>query len=320
MDNLNPIPLGKNKIFIIFGKIQVVHQKQIVMSNRIIPPSELIINEDGSIFHLHLKPEQLADTVILVGDPGRVNMVASFFDKIECDVQSREFHTITGTLNGKRISCVSHGIGTDNIDIVVTELDALKNIDFQTRCVKAQHTTLTMVRIGTSGGLQDFTPVGSYVVSKRSIGFDGMLRFYELPEGTTDEDFEAKFCEHTQWNPKLCVPYVVSADESLVERIGKDMIMGVTISAPGFYGPQGRHVRISPADPNLNQKIMSFDYHGEKITNYEMESSAVAGLAKLLGHKAMTVCCIIAGRVDKSMNTSYKGTMEGLIKTVLERI
>ncbi|MBR4712972.1 MAG: nucleoside phosphorylase [Paludibacteraceae bacterium] len=290
------------------------------MPNRIIPPSELIINEDGSIFHLHVKPEQLADTVILVGDPTRVSMVASFFDSIECDVQSREFHTITGVHKGKRISCVSHGIGTDNIDIVVTELDALKNIDFQTRCVKEHHTTLTMVRIGTSGGLQDFTPVGSYVVSKRSIGFDGMLRFYDLPEGVTDEDFESEFCAQTKWRKKLCIPYVVSADEELVNRIGKDMVMGVTISAPGFYGPQGRYVRIPLADPELNKKIMSFDYKGEKITNYEMESSAVAGMAKLLGHKAMTVCCIIAGRVDKSMNTSYKGTMEGLIKTVLERI
>lgn len=290
------------------------------MQNRIIPPSELIINEDGSIFHLHLKPEQLADKVILVGDPSRVDMVASFFDTIECDVQSREFHTITGSLNGQRISCVSHGIGTDNIDIVITELDALKNIDFKTRTVNPQHTTLTMVRIGTSGGLQEFCPVGSYVVSKRSLGFDGMLRYYDIPYGVTDEDFENEFCNHTNWNPKLCVPYAVSADEELVERIGKDMVMGVTISAPGFYGPQGRHVRVPLADPSLNEKIMSFNYHGEKITNYEMESSAVAGMAKLLGHKAMTVCCIIAGRVDNSMNTSYKGSMEDLVKLVLERI
>lgn len=290
------------------------------MQNRVIPPSELIINEDGSVFHLHIKPEQLADTIILVGDPNRVNMVASHFDTIECDVQSREFHTMTGTLKGKRISCVSHGIGTDNIDIVATELDALKNIDFKTRTIKPDHTTLTMVRIGTSGGLQDFSPVGTYVVSKRSIGFDGMIRYYDLPQGVTDEDFEAKFCQHTNWNPKLATPYVVSADEELVNRIGKDMVMGVTISAPGFYGPQGRYVRVPLADPKLNEKIISFDYQGEKITNYEMESSALAGMAKLLGHKAMTVCCIIAGRVDNSMNTSYKGSMEGLVKTVLERI
>lgn len=290
------------------------------MQNRIIPPSELIVNEDGSIFHLHLKPEQLADTIILVGDPNRVDMVASYFDKIECDVQSREFHTITGLYKGRRISCISHGIGTDNIDIVVTELDALKNIDLTSRTIKPEHTTLTMVRIGTSGGLQDFCPVGSYVVSKRSIGFDGMLRYYEIPQGVLDEDFERKFCEHTEWNAKMATPYVVSADEELVSKIGKDMVMGVTISAPGFYGPQGRYVRVPLAHPKLNEKIMSFEYNGEMITNFEMESSAVAGMAKLLGHKAMTVCCIIAGRVNKEMNTAYKGSMEELVKTVLERI
>ncbi len=289
---------------------------------RVIPPSELIINEDGSVFHLHIKPEHLADTVVLVGDPARVSMVASYFDEgsVECDIQSREFHTITGRYKGKRITCVSHGIGTDNIDIVLTELDALANIDFSSRTEKLQKKSLTLVRIGTSGGLQPFCPVGSYVVARRSIGFDGLLNFYELPEGVIDLDFEREFCRHTGWSERLASPYVVSADEELVSRVGEGMVMGVTISAPGFYGPQGRCVRIPLADPNLNEKIMSFDYNGEKITNFEMESSALAGLAKLLGHKAMTVCCIIAGRVDKSMNTNYKGSISGLIETVLERI
>lgn len=289
---------------------------------RVIPPSELIINEDGSVFHLHIKPEHLADTVVLVGDPARVSMVASYFDEgsVECDIQSREFHTITGRYKGKRITCVSHGIGTDNIDIVLTELDALANIDFSSRTEKLQKKSLTLVRIGTSGGLQPFCPVGSYVVARRSIGFDGLLNFYELPEGVIDLDFEREFCKHTGWSERLASPYVVSADEELVSRVGEGMVMGVTISAPGFYGPQGRCVRIPLADPNLNEKIMSFDYNGEKITNFEMESSALAGLAKLLGHKAMTVCCIIAGRVDKSMNTNYKGSISGLIETVLERI
>lgn len=289
---------------------------------RIIPPSELIINEDGSVFHLHIKPEHLADTVVLVGDPARVSMVASYFDEgsVECDIQSREFHTITGKYKGKRITCVSHGIGTDNIDIVLTELDALANIDFSSRTEKLQKKSLTLVRIGTSGGLQPFCPVGSYVVARRSIGFDGLLNFYELPEGVIDLDFEREFCRHTGWSERLASPYVVSADEELVSRVGEGMVMGVTISAPGFYGPQGRCVRIPLADPYLNEKIMSFDYNGEKITNFEMESSALAGLAKLLGHKAMTVCCIIAGRVDKSMNTNYKGSISGLIETVLERI
>jgi len=289
---------------------------------RVIPPSELIINEDGSVFHLHIKPEHLADTVVLVGDPARVSMVASYFDEgsVECDIQSREFHTITGRYKGKRITCVSHGIGTDNIDIVLTELDALANIDFSSRTEKLQKKSLTLVRIGTSGGLQPFCPVGSYVVARRSIGFDGLLNFYELPEGVIDLDFEREFCKHTGWSERLASPYVVSADEELVSRVGEGMVMGVTISAPGFYGPQGRCVRIPLADPCLNEKIMSFDYNGEKITNFEMESSALAGLAKLLGHKAMTVCCIIAGRVDKSMNTNYKGSISGLIETVLERI
>jgi uridine phosphorylase len=286
---------------------------------RIIPSSELIINADGSIFHLHLKPEQLADTVILVGDPARVDMVASFFDEKECEVQSREFHTITGYKNGKRISCVSHGIGTDNIDIVLTELDALKNVDFTTRTVKPHFTQLTLVRIGTSGGLQPFCPVGSFVVSKRSIGLDGLLNYYQLPEDVIDVDFQNAFAEFTGFVPENA-PYVVSADEELVEKLGKGLVMGVTVSAHGFYGPQGRYVRIPLAKPDLNEKIIQFDYHGEKITNFEMESSAVAGLAKILGHKAVTICNIIAGRVDKTMNTEYKGAMEDLVQLVLERV
>lgn len=290
------------------------------MTKRIIPSSELIINADGSVFHLHLRPEQLADTVILVGDPARVDMVASFFDKIELDVASREFHTITGVYRGKRISCVSHGIGTDNIDIVLTELDALKNVDFNTREIKSKFTQLTLVRIGTSGGLQPFCPVGSNVVSCRSIGFDGLLNFYSVPEDYIDLDFESAFCEYVGWGNRLASPYVVSADEDLVEKIGKDMVKGVTISAPGFYGPQGRYVRLPLAFPLLNEKIGSFEYKGERITNFEMESSALAGLARLLGHKAVTICNIIAGRIDKSMNTEYKGGMAELIKIVLERL
>lgn len=287
---------------------------------RVIPASELIVNEDGSIFHLHLKPEQLADRVLLVGDPARVSLVAKYFDSVECEVSNREFHTITGTYKGKRLSCVSHGIGTDNIDIVLTELDALVNIDLEKRVVKEKLKSLTLVRVGTSGGLQTECPVGSYVVSKRSIGFDGLLNFYANSEDIFDLEFEAKFKKHTNWNDRLTAPYVVSADEELVEKIGKNMIKGVTISAPGFYGPQGRFVRLAPNDLTLNEKITSFRYGKEMITNFEMESSALAGLARLLGHKAMTVCAIIAGRVSKDMNTEYKGSIEELIKIVLERI
>lgn len=287
---------------------------------RKIASSELIINEDGSVFHLHIKPEQLADTVVLVGDPSRVDMVASYFDTVECDIQSREFHTVTGTYKGKRITCVSHGIGTDNIDIVATELDALANIDFATRQEKTTHRQLTLVRIGTSGGLQQECPIGTYVVSRRSIGFDGLLNFYQTPDGVLDLDFEEAFCDFVGWNPRLPRPYSVLADNELVERLGFDMFKGITISAPGFYGPQGRYVRLKPIDENLNRKIETFRYNGEIIANFEMESSALAGLAKLLGHKAVTICLIIAGRVSKEMNTEYKGSMEGLVKTVLDRL
>jgi len=287
---------------------------------RTIPASELIINADGSIFHLHLKPEQLATTIILVGDPERVTMIASNFDSIECEVSSREFHTITGMYKGKRLSCVSHGIGPDNIDIVVTELDALVNVDFATRTEKPEHTTLTLVRIGTSGGLQDISPVGTYVVSKYSMGFDGVLNYYKTPEGLLEMGMENAFCAHVNWGARLMAPYCVKANEELVERIGFDMVKGITIAAPGFYGPQGRYVRAPLAFPDLNEKIMSFKYNGDVITNFEMESSMVAGLGKLLGHKAMTVCAIIAGRVAKNMNTDYKGSIEGLVAKVLERI
>ncbi|MBR5237340.1 MAG: nucleoside phosphorylase [Paludibacteraceae bacterium] len=287
---------------------------------RTIPASELIINNDGSIFHLHVRPDQIATTIILCGDPKRVDLIASHFDTIECDISSREFHTITGTYRGRRLSCVSHGIGCDNIDIVVTELDALVNIDFNTRQEKSEHTTLTLVRIGTSGGLQECSPVGSYVVAAKSMGFDGLLNYYEVPDGVFDLNLEAAFCNHVGWNPRLPAPYVVSADPELVNRIGHDMVQGITIAAPGFYGPQGRYVRARPADLDLNSKIQSFEYNGWQITNFEMESSALAGMSALLGHKAMTVCAIIAGRVSHNMNTEYKGSIEGLIKIVLDRI
>lgn len=287
---------------------------------RIIPESELIINSDGSAFHLHIKPGQLSDKIVMMGDPDRVTMTASFFDTIECDVQSREFHTVTGMYKGKRITALSHGIGTDNIDIVLTELDALANIDFQTRRVKDTFTQLTMIRVGTSGGMQPHCPVGSYVVSEKSIGFDGLIHYYANSASVREEDFEDAFQKHVNWSPFHCSPYVVSADEELVDRIGHDMIRGVTISAIGFYGPQGRHVRMALADPDLNAKIESFRFGNYAITNYEMESSAIAGLGKLMGHKAMTVCAIIANRVALKSNADYKGSTEELIKIVLDRI
>ncbi len=283
--------------------------------------SELIINADGSIFHLHVKPAQLADKVILVGDPGRVELVASHFDEIECKVQNREFQTITGSYHGKRITVLSTGIGCDNIDIVVNELDALANIDFQTRQEKATIRSLTLVRIGTCGGLQLNTPSGTYIASVKSIGFDGLLNFYAGRNEVCDLDFEWHFKEHMSWNPLLCAPYVIDNDAELIDRVaGTEMVRGVTIACGGFFGPQGRELRIPLADPDQNRKIEEFEYQGLRVTNFEMESSALAGLARLMGHHAMTCCMVIANRRAKQANTGYKNSIDGLIKLVLERI
>ncbi|HPC26431.1 MAG TPA: nucleoside phosphorylase [Paludibacteraceae bacterium] len=285
------------------------------------PPSELLINEDGSIFHLHIKPEQLADNVILVGDPGRVATVASYFDSQECSVSNREFKSITGTYKSKRITVISTGIGTDNIDIVLNELDALANIDLEKRTEKPEFRQLTIVRIGTSGAMQPEIPLGSFLISEKSLGFDGLLSFYAGRDKVCDLDFEEAFKKHVDWNPKLASPYVVDNDKELIERIGKDdMLKGVTISANGFYGPQGRVLRLDLHDSHLNDKIESFRHNGYKITNFEIESSAIAGLSKLMGHKAMTVCCIIANRRIESANTNYQPQMEKLIQLVLDRI
>jgi uridine phosphorylase len=288
---------------------------------RQIPASELIINADGSIFHLHLKPEQLAERIVLVGDPARVSLIGEYLDSVECAVSNREFHTITGSYKGKRISIVSHGIGCDNMDIVINELDALANIDFHTRTIKPDFTQLTMVRIGTSGGLQPFVPIGVCVAAEKSIGLDGVLYFYAGHEKVRDLAFENELMRQLEWQNDRLLPYVVTADVSLIRQIANDDILcGTTIAANGFYGPQGREIRLSLADPMLNQKIEDFEYKGQKITNYEMESSALAGLSALMGHKAMTVCYIIAGRIDKNMNTDYQSSMSGLVEKVLERI
>jgi uridine phosphorylase len=269
---------------------------------------------------LHLKPEQLSDKVVMMGDPERVPVVAAYFDTIEFDKQSREFRTITGTYKGKRITALSHGIGCDNIDIVMTELDALANIDLQTREVKKEFRQLELVRIGTCGGLQPFCPVGTCVVSEISMGMDGLIYFYESGEQIINRELSEQFLEHTGWSKFLAKPYFVASDKELTDRIGHNMVKGITISANGFYGPQGRYVRLGLSRPDLNKQIESFEYKGLKIANYEMESAALAGLSGLMGHKALTVCLVVAGRYSGGMNTDYKGSFDGLITKVLDRI
>ncbi len=286
-------------------------------------PSELIINNDGSVFHLHVKPEQIAHKIILVGDPGRVNLVAGNFDPVEFEIQNREFHTITGLYGSKRISVVSTGIGCGNIDIVLNELDALCNIDFKTRTDKSQTTSLEIVRIGTCGGLQENTKLGTFICSQESIGLDGLLNFYRKRSEVCDLDLEKTFITHMKWNDWRCAPYpyVAKEDEELTERIaGNDAVKGITVSAGGFFATQGRFLRGEPADLQQNEKIESFTYKGMRITNYEMESASTAGLASILGHKAACICMVVANRRQKEAFTDYNQKMNELIKLVLERI
>jgi uridine phosphorylase len=286
-----------------------------------IESSELILNADGSIFHLHLKPEQIADTIILVGDPGRVELIGKLLSDIEFQVQNREFVSTTGKFNNQRISIVSTGIGTDNIDIVVNELDALANINLTTREINPTHRKLNFIRIGTSGGLQEYLGINSFVISRKAIGFDGLLNFYANRDSVSDLPFEEAFMKHTNWGKQLTAPYVVDCSEKLFSKIHKkDTISGVTISAPGFYGPQGRVLRLPLSDPQLNDKIESFVFEGHKITNFEMECSAIYGLSRLLGHEALTICLIIANRVKKEANSNYHESMEKLIELVLDRM
>ena len=287
---------------------------------RTIPASELIINEDGTIFHLHLLPEQIADIVMLVGDPGRVEMIAQFFDSRECEVSNREFKTITGTYKGKRMTVLSTGIGIGNIDICVTELDALANIDFATRQVKDTFRQLTLVRLGTSGALQLDIKVGEAVFARTSVGFDGLLNYYAGRNDVCDLEIEKAFMEHTAWNELLPKPYLIDADPELTELFKDTTREGITIAAPGFYAPQGRWVRLQPQDLHLNEKIESFEFGGRKITNFEMESSALAGMAALMGHRAATICTIIAQRIALDACTDYKPFVRQMIANALDKL
>jgi len=284
-------------------------------------PSELIVNQDGSIFHLKLKPEEIADDIILVGDPGRVDLIATFLDKVEVGRQNREFKTITGTYNNKRVSILSSGIGTDNIDIVINELDALKNIDLTTKQVKKQLQSLRLIRLGTSGALQEDIPSGSFVMTSRSIGFDNLMQFYNIPRPESSLKMEQQLKEHLGWPPASSYPYVVDASKKMISQIdNKGFIPGTTISAPGFYGPQGRQLRIPLADEHLNNKIRNFRFHNLRITNYEMESSAIYALASSLGHEAVTVCAIIANRLRGDHLSDYQPKIKELVKAILDKI
>ena len=284
-----------------------------------IEASELIVNSDGSIYHLNLLPDDISDIVLLVGDPGRVNLVSGFFSKTEVKKQNREFITHTGTYKGRRITVLSTGIGTDNIDIVVNELDALVNIDLLKREIRDERKSLTLIRMGTSGALQEDVPVHTFLASEMACGFDGLLNFYSDRDKVCDNEIEAAFVNHTGWNIRLASPYFTKGNNSLVESF-KECTKGITISAPGFYGPQGRVLRLGIIDPLINEKITTFSYGGKRITNYEMECSALYGLSNMLGHNALTVCTIIANRLRKEYSKGYKERVKEMVEMTLETI
>jgi len=285
-----------------------------------IAESELIINPDGSIYHLHLRPEHIADDIIVVGDPQRVEIISSYFDNIEYKITNREFVTHTGTLNGKRITALATGIGTDNIDIVINELDAIVNIDLEKRIPKTTHHSLNIVRLGTSGALQADIPVDSFVFSQYGLGLDGLLNFYEARDTVIDKELTEAFFEYSKWNADLAKPYIVAGSKDLENRIAEGMFKGITATAPGFYGPQGRQLRLGLMQKNINSSLENFEYNGNRVTNFEMETSALYGLGGMLGHNTATVCAIIANRYTKTFSQNYKQTVVKLIELLLEKL
>ncbi len=285
-----------------------------------IAESELVLNPDGSVYHIKLQPEHIANDIIVVGDQGRVQRISSHFDHIECKIANREFVTHTGTYKGKRVTALSTGIGTDNIDIVINELDALVNIDLATRRHKTEHQSLNIVRLGTSGSLQEDIPVDSFVVSEYGLGFDGLLHFYD---GTFDADEEAlqkAFIDQLEWGNVLNTPYFVRSSNALMEKIGEGMMKGITATANGFYGPQGRVLRLPVKYQSLNEKLRDFSYNGHRITNFEMETSGLYGLGSMLGHNTCTVCAIIANRYKREYSKDYHVAVDELIDLVLDRL
>lgn len=285
-----------------------------------IHPSELILNDDGSIYHLNLRPEQLAPKVILAGDPGRIALISSKFDQLECKVSNREFVTHTGTYKGERVSAIATGIGTDNIDIVLNELDALVNVDLENRLAKTTHSTLEIVRIGTCGSIQESVPADEIIVSSHAIGLDGLMNFYTFEMNPSENELFNQFIKQTNWPKNLNHPYLVEGNKALIEKIGKDFHKGITITANGFYAPQGRAIRLSPKFPEMNEQLRKFSFESHNILNYEMETSALYGLSKLLGHHACTVCAVVANRYANSFSKDYKTVMSNLIDKVLERL
>jgi len=284
------------------------------------PETELIVTDKKTIYHIDLSPDQIADDVIVVGDQGRVEKISAFFSKIECKVTHREFVTHTGIFNGKRISVVSTGIGTDNIDIVLNELDAAVNIDLEKRVEKEHKRSLNVIRLGTSGALQDYIPVNGLVVSKYGLGLDGLLNFYEGFKNLNENEISDSFINHMDWPDNLCYPYCYSANEKLFKLFSEGNYSGITATAPGFYGPQGRRLRLKPFMTDLNERLTAFDFNGEKITNFEMETSALYGLGKMLGHNCLTICVIIANRIRKEFTSDYNTSVKHLIETSLERL
>lgn len=292
----------------------------IATEEKLIPESELIINGDGSVFHIHLRPEELADNVILVGDPGRVDIVSEYLEDKEFRHESREFVSVSGRYRGTRMTVLSTGIGTDNIDIVMNELDALANIDFASRIVKKEKRCLNILRIGTSGAIQPDIPLGSFVFSHISIGCDGLLNWYADRDAVSLLDYEEAFKRHVGWDSRLPSPYFVRAGKAMSDLFSDCTVPGMTISASGFYGPQGRVLRMPLAMPDMLEKFESFSFRGQRITNFEMEGSAIAGIAAHLGHNAGTVCAIIAHRYKKSSNPDYKPVVRKLIELSLDKL
>ncbi len=284
-----------------------------------IKESELIISPNGAIYHLNLHPENLAENIIVVGDPGRVPEISALFDKIECKILHRELCTHTGYFKNKRISVISTGMGPDNIDIVMNELDALVNVDLVKREPKDKHTTLNIVRLGTSGALQGDLAVDSFMMSEYGLGLDGMLHFYKASKNVCDQEMATAFINHTQWGDNLPTPYVVKASNKLLDKLGEGFNKGITATAPGFYGPQGRQIRLELAYPQINDKLETFRYNGHRICNLEMETSALYGLGAMLGHETLTVCVLIANRVSKQFSQDYKKPVRDLVEKVLER-